>query len=60
MHRSAEFFKTDRRIDVVAKDGFSGFNIASEKAPGGFGNEIFAKLWIALHSRLNGFFKVSC
>jgi hypothetical protein len=40
----AEFFKTDRRVDVVAKDGFSGFNIASEKAPGGFGNTAIVRV----------------
>jgi hypothetical protein len=36
VYRRAEFFKSDGRIDVVANDGFSGFDIASEKASGCF------------------------
>ena len=44
MYRRAEFFKSDGRIDVVANDGFSGFDIASEKASRGLGNEAFREI----------------
>jgi hypothetical protein len=57
VYSRAKFFKSDGRIDVVANDGFSGFDIASEKASRGLGNEVFSKFWIALNARLNGFLK---
>jgi hypothetical protein len=46
--------EANRRIDVIANDGFTGLEIAGEKGLEAFGQQSFAKLGIALRASLDG------
>lgn len=60
MRSFAELLKTDRRVDVIAKDSLAGLDIARKKAIHGLADKALAELGIPLHPCLKRFFEISC
>jgi hypothetical protein len=46
--RRAEFFKTDRRLDVVAQDDLAGFNVTGEHRIDAFAQKGFGEFLVTL------------
>lgn len=60
MGEIAEFFKSDRRIDIVTHYGFTSVHIASAYAPDDLFYQFFSKGWVALNTGLYRLFEITC